>query len=219
MIETGNISNNQNHQLEKRKSSLRSMSWCVLSNAIGSWYCTSTISLKNKEGMKILNDSSFAQNLVDLAIIDASKVEEGEENTVEKSQNIKSAEVRQCACAFLYNFTLFMSSVVKDGNNIANDNDAPVIPDIIVAILCGVAEGLTEDKDSLCLMRRLLVIGKILVTNESGKKGEMSSNPVASLLVDIGYLDALVSLTEKKAGLSETHLLAKEIVDVINVIV
>jgi len=215
MIEIDANTTDRNHQLEKRKISLRSMSWCVISNGIGKQYSMCKMLLSSKDdGMGILNDVAFVQNLVDLAIMDTSKV------GGEGSMNMNSVEMRRCACAFLYNFILLMSLQVQDDSSISNDNDAPAIPEVVVTILCGAAEGLMEDKDSLCLMRRLLVIGKILMKNKSGNEnGTIVNSNVATLLADIGYLDTLISLKAENAKTSKTHLLAEEIVNVINVVV
>ena len=164
---------------------LRSMAWCVLSNAVGS-------------GRELGVDDDFIQALVDSAMMNMAL-----EHAV---------EVRRSAAAVLYNLTLLLADKNK------GDDASSGSSDLYVTILCGVMEAVLEEKDVLVATRRLLVIGKII---KDGKENDLNTT-AALLLIDLGYMDALLAVRDgdiisREKG-NQVVDLADEIVQVLSLV-
>jgi hypothetical protein len=199
--------------MSKREIAMQSMSWCVLSNTLGK---------AERYHHNSLSSSAIIQDLADRAIIDISLT--------------KPVEIRQSAAAFLYNLTFFLTDSKQPSSDTtttstSGDHDNE-LDDVIVSILCGVFADLSSDTDCTTLLRRLLVVGKIIIipqrniANGSAINDEHDDNghtvkvneTASSLLVEIGFLDDVVAVLEMD-DLSENHkLLAEEIVEVLKAV-
>lgn len=141
--------------------SSRSMTWCVLSNFIGSNH-------------KIDTTSKFFQTLTDTALQDL------------YMENQDRVEVRQSAAAFLYNAVLYMYN--DSSSDSKNDKEDVELEDIVVSLICGTLESITNEVDATIKIRRLLVLGKI-ISKQSG-----TNDAAKRLVVDLGYGDVILSL-------------------------
>jgi len=202
---------------------LKSMAWCVLSNAIGSF--------GSEENATAARGGVHWDEYIDAAIGELSG-----ENRV---------EIRQSAAAFLYNFMLYLNKVCSSKNDDdASTNEAAIgdsqVSDLHVMILCGVLEGLVEETDTTVLTRKLLIVGKVVSNNtnaaenghghgngnghESPKDGNASGSGLgindiaASLVVDLGYIDAIKESQSLEIALSNEVItkLTREIVAIVS---
>jgi hypothetical protein len=158
-----------------KTSSARSLAWCVLSNAIATTTITdaTTTNATTKNGTSELEvGSSIQQRLVDAAICDL---------IIRKNQS--KVEVRQAASTYLYNFVLWQqkqqppSRHPNDDENHDGDHDIVVLDDTSVSILCSNIDGsIMEEIDPTTRLRRLLVVGRILIpTKKKTKKRKTGS--------------------------------------------
>jgi len=190
-----NFITSSNMTAKNTNTALKAMAWCVLSNAIGSF--SSTESATAARGVVHWDE-----------YIDAAIGELSGENRV---------EIRQSAAAFLYNLMLYVNNKLCSSNVGASATEAVLgdsqVSDLHVMILCGVLEGLVEETDSTVLTRKLLTVGKIVRNantdgnghgnghgnggQELPKDGNASGSGLgindiaASLVVDLGYVDAI----------------------------
>lgn len=147
----------------------RSMAWCTLSNACGS----------ADDGSKLDHFGSISlELLVDGALMDMS------------AENQPRAEVRQSASAFLYNVAHVMTPPSSSGVSAEGDG---TLSDILVSLLCGSTDGLSEESDSTTKLRRLLVAAKVMVSSEAAK----------NLAKDLGFVDAIDNLAGDKGVAKE----------------
>jgi len=158
---------------------VRSMAWCVLSNAVGSDKNEIVITLNTEEGT--------LEKLVDAALLDL----------VPERQ--KRVEVRQSASTFLYNLIIANKSLGIAECNIDRGGDE--IPDMVVTLLCGVMDGLNDEPDLTTKMRRVLVVGKILfpIYGEESKQGTgIGVNTTAvSLVNNLGFTDIFIAMSRE----------------------
>ncbi len=64
-------------------------------------------------------------------------------------------EVRQAAAAFLYNVTLVLSKQEKEEMN-----------DVTVSLVCACLDGIGQETDATCQLRRLVVAAKLVKPNK-----------------------------------------------------
>merc|ERR1719491_1000180 len=116
------------------------MAWCVISNIVGSD--------QSETATDLVIDNTILEELLDAALLDI---------TPERQPLV---EVRQSACAFLYNLIIAQkyNGIFRQKSNVEEDE----LPDIVVTLLCGAAEGINDEKDVTTKIRRCLVVGKIL---------------------------------------------------------
>ena len=85
------------------------------------------------------------------------------------------SEVRQAACALLYNTTLTLS---------IGDDD---LPDVAVSMICAVLEGIAHESDGTIKLRRMMVAGRIIKPANDFKTREAAKR----LVSDLGFVEAL----------------------------
>jgi hypothetical protein len=164
----------------------RAMAWLTLSNACG---CPSLLSVLSLE------------SLVEAAVMDISL----------KSQ--PRPEIRQAACAWLYNVAL-LSHSQSTSTSSAAEADGTELSDMVVSMLCVCLEGVATEPDATARLRRLMVAGRIL----KGTDGS-SRSAAKSLVKDLGFEELL---TEIAGGMDQTgdaqkcKTLARELVQVLN---
>lgn len=163
---------------------VRSMAWCVLSNALGSSARTQATTEPT------VGDAAALEKLVDAALLD---IVPGTQPRV---------EVRRSASAFLYNL------IVPGGEvDVGGGGGADEIADIVVALLCGVTEGLDGEPDSTTRIRRTLVVGKILCppANEGvGRGSGFGLNETAVRLVNnLGFADVFFTMSREAVDSSD----------------
>jgi hypothetical protein len=95
-------------------------------------------------------------------------------------------EVRQAAAAFLYNVTLVISNREKDE-----------MDDVTVSLLCACLDGIGQETDATCQLRRLIVAAKLVKPNNKDANVNVTSK---SLVTDLGFGDALHDLVAKKSS-------------------
>jgi hypothetical protein len=125
---------------------------------------------------------------IDMDLVDAALID------VMTSQR---TEVKQSAASFLYNLSIGAVAVSK------NKGDDDHIPDTLVSLLCGSIEAINDEKDTLTLKRRLLVVGHVIKRNKQA----------AQLVLDLGFDDILRGCFEASDGDIET--LAQEIISMV----
>lgn len=170
----------------------RSMAWCLLSNVV-----TCPVFQTQQQ---TINDN--IQRLVDAALVDVSP-----------SQQPK-VELRQAASAFLYNVTLLLQQP-KTKNS---DDDASLLDDIVVSILCSNLDGSIEDEtDETTRFRRLLVVARIISpTHDQQVDSPVRVNRAAkSLLLDLGFEDFLKNESDRHNS-NECRTLARELLALIH---
>jgi PPPDE putative peptidase domain len=150
------LRNNNNHVTKLNSPAARTMAWLTASNAIGAL----TIVPTSKERPERLDD------WVELAIAEVSNV-------------CQRDEVRQAACALLYNAALILNN-----RNVCEDE----LPDTTVSMLCAALEGIVEERDATTRLRRLMVVGRIL--KPLHKSCSSIDQTAKSLVVDLGFTDA-----------------------------
>jgi hypothetical protein len=158
----------------------RAMAWLTVSNACG---CPSLLSVLSLE------------SLVEAAVVDIS------------FESQPRPEIRQAACAWLYNVALLTTSTAAEA-------DGTELSDMVVSMLCACLEGVATESDATARLRRLMVAGRIL----KGPDGVIRS-AANTLVKDLGFEELL---SEIAAGMDETgdahkgKLLAREMVQVLN---
>lgn len=108
-------------------------------------------------------------------------------------------DIRRGTAAFLFNLILPLKKVECNSHDLS---------ELQVTILCAIGELISDEMDVEVITRLLLVIGKITKTNNHASKA-------ASLISDLGFIEVFQTISEGKAGLSETEKvkeLAREIV-------
>lgn len=174
---TGNSDDTEDQSNAINSAAVRSMAWCVLSNAVGSNLNEIATTLNTEKGT--------LEKLVDAALLDLVPERQGR------------VEVRQSASAFLYNLIVVDKSlgIVE----CTNDGGGDEIPDMIVTLLCGAMEGLNDEPDLTTKIRRVLVVGKILcpLFDEESEQGtDIGVNTMAVRLVnDLGFTNTLTALS------------------------
>ena len=132
--------------------------------------------------------------LVDAAIREATLEEDSQ------------APIRQSIGSFLYHLVLAMNwNEEEDG-----------LPDVIVAILCGIMENLSLERDHETALRKLLVIGKILTRVPNGEKGDRNlivNVLTLTLMKELGYRD---EITQVREGNEKVLDLAAEILALVD---
>jgi len=153
----------------------RSMAWCVLSN-----------SFAHPEFLgSLIDDPDFTEQpptmeqLAEAAIADIVPTRQ-------------SKEVRQAASAFLYNLTLHLSS-----NSRPSTTDG-AIPDVMVALLCGVLEGVLDESDDTTKSGRILVAAMVV---------KIYSTMALQLIIDLGFVELLRNIQDGE----KSKLLANEL--------
>jgi hypothetical protein len=71
-------------------------------------------------------------------------------------------DIRQAASSFLYNVSLQLVHHNSDDRNSVSTSDG----DIITSILCFGLDGLSEENDSTCRLRRCMILGRLLLDNQ-----------------------------------------------------
>jgi desumoylating isopeptidase 1 len=71
------------------------------------------------------------------------------------------AEVRQAAAGFLYNVSPCL--VRPNGNQHSEDSSSYNADDMVTSILCFGLEGLAEESDATCRLRRCMILGRLLL--------------------------------------------------------
>ena len=127
--------------------------------------------------------------LVDAAIREATLEEDSQ------------APIRQSIGSFLYHLVLAMNwNEEEDG-----------LPDVIVAILCGIMENLSLERDHETALRKLLVIGKILT--RKGDHNLIVNVLTFTLMKELGYRD---EITQVREGNEKVLDLAAEILALVD---
>lgn len=149
----------------------------------------------------VVKDRSYSvEDLMDVTtLVDAAI----REVTLEEDSQ---APIRQSIGSFLYNLVLAINwNQEEDG-----------LPDVIVAMLCGIMENLSLERDHETALRKLLVIGKILTRVPNGEKGDRSLivNVLAlTLMKELGYRD---EITQVREGNEKVLGLAAEILALVD---
>ena len=183
--------------------SYRAMAWCTLSNAVGAVQ-NHTYSVEELLGGNLAS-------LVDAAIREGGLEEEAQ------------GPIRQSIGSFLYNLVLNWdwvkqsekkgSEQKEDEKKEGSEDGEEGLPDAIVAMLCGILENLSMEKDHETSLRKLLVLGKILTKVPLSKKKEHDDirnggfvNGLAwTLIKDLGYREEIAQVregSEKGLGLT-----------------
>lgn len=182
--------------------SYRAMAWCTLSNAVGAVQ-NHTHSIEELLGGNLAS-------LVDAAIREGTLEEEAQ------------GPIRQSIGSFLYNVVLNWDWVKQpeektggkeDEKKEGSEDGEEGLPDAIVAMLCGILENLSMEKDHETSLRKLLVLGKILtkvsLSNREEKddigKGGYVNALAWTLIKDLGYREEISQVregSEKGLGLT-----------------
>jgi len=125
------------------------------------------------------------QSFVDLATDNLSEVEH--------------VDVRRGAAAFLYNLALLLTDRI--------DHETEDVSDLQVTILCGVVEAVMDETDVEVAKRIMLVVGKII------KPCQNVNSAAAMLIVDLGYLETLISLRQGTIVSQESGIVVGELVN------
>ena len=175
----------EDSHITKNPSTL-SMTWCVISNAMGS-ICGTV-------------DQELLTALIDQAVSTINAFNQG-------------ALVRQTVSAFLYNATHYLTSTHTNNAATPDQDSDYFLDDAAVSILCGTIEGLATENDSLTKLRRLMVVGKLLrpgkVETENAKR---HFTLVQNLLLDLGFLETLSTLSKRTQNITVDPM-EKKIVD------
>jgi hypothetical protein len=90
------------------------------------------------------------------------------------------AEVRQAASGFLYNVSLHL--VRPNGSNQQHTESSNYnADDMITSILCFGLEGLSEETDATCRLRRCMILGRLLLQHPPATKASSSSSAQESV--------------------------------------
>lgn len=141
--------------------STRSMAWCVLSNSFGAKQLPAWTTDGDHQSGKFLQ-------LVDRAVNDCDPI-------VADAPAPSHKALRQSAIAFLYNTSRRLTSGGTDGKS--------ELTEAIMSILIGCLENLSEETDSISIVRRYMCIGQILKSQQFG-------TTAVGLTKDLGMLDA-----------------------------
>jgi hypothetical protein len=155
----------------------RAMAWLTVSNACG---CPSLLSVLSLE------------SLVEAAVVDSSL------------ESQPRPEIRQAACAWLYNVALLSQSSTAAGE----------LSDMVVSMLCACLEGVATELDATARLRRLMVAGRIV----KGTDGVISG-AAKSLVKDLGFEELLTEIAAGSDQTGDAHKctkLARELVQVLN---
>lgn len=158
----------------------RAMAWLTVSNACG---CPSLLSVLSLE------------SLVEAAVVDISL------------DSQPRPEVRQAACACLYNVALSSTAAVAHGAELS---------DMLVSMLCACLEGVTTEADATARLRRLMVAGRIFKGTNGSIRGAAKS-----LVTDLGFQELLTdesiaNVGEQTGDAHKCKILARELVQILN---
>jgi len=115
------------------------------------------------------------------------------------------AEVRQAACAMLYNVALVEGPTEK----FAGDG----LPDLIVSMLCASLERILEEPDTTAKLRRLMVAARIIKP-----VGEEINAAAKNLVLDLGFCEVLKQVKSERdqiAGAGDCEKLAGELINML----
>jgi hypothetical protein len=141
----------------------RAMAWLTVSNACGCPPLLSVLSL---------------ESLVEAAVVDSSL------------ESQPRPEVRQAACAWLYNVALSQSSTAAAAAAQADGTSTTTeLSDMVVSMLCACLEGVPTEPDATARLRRLMVVGRILKDTNGSIRGAAKS-----LVTDLGFEELLVEI-------------------------
>jgi desumoylating isopeptidase 1 len=84
------------------------------------------------------------------------------------------AEVRQAAAGFLYNVSPYLVRPMV--NQHSEDNSSYNADDMVTSILCFGLEGLAEESDATCRLRRCMILGRLLLQQPPTKKALNASS-------------------------------------------
>jgi hypothetical protein len=163
----------------------RAMAWLTVSNACG---CPSLLSVLPIE------------SLVEAAVVDSSL------------ESQPRPEVRQAACAWLYNVALLSQS---SSTSTVGEADGTELSDMVVSMLCACLEGVATEPDATARLRRLMVAGRILKSTNGSISGAAKS-----LVTDLGFGELLTDIaagTDQTGDAHKCKTLARELVQVLNI--
>lgn len=210
----------------------RSAAWLTLSNALASAVTTPTMTTvsnashdhqelpsssssalwqtRNQFLELFLSTSSSFSALWEVALVDMAL--ESDNRNAAVSPSVRSRpEVRQAACAFLYNFTLFQWQHQRDrarhNENHKDDSNDGSLPDWMVSLLCATLEGIQEEPHATVQLRRLLIARNLLVPSEANAAATVTA--AQQLIHDLGFVDALQnvvrSISSSSAAFNSNH--------------
>jgi desumoylating isopeptidase 1 len=105
------------------------------------------------------------------------------------------AEVRQAASGFLYNVSPCL--VRPNGNQQLEDNSSSYnADDIVTSILCFGLEGLAEETDATCRLRRCMILGRLLLQQPSTTKA-LNSSSLKDAVEDVSGKDTRSEATPR----------------------
>lgn len=160
----------------------RAMAWLTVSNACA---CPSLLSVLSLE------------SLVEAAVVDSSL------------ESQPRPEIRQAACAWLYNVALLSQST-----STAAQADGTELSDMVVSMLCACLEGVATEPDATARLRRIMVAGRIL----KGTNGSLSG-AAKSLVKDLDFEDLLTEIaagTDQNGDGQKCKTLARELIQILN---
>jgi hypothetical protein len=163
----------------------RAMAWLTVSNACG---CPSLLSVLSLE------------SLVEAAVVDISL------------ESQPRPEIRQAACAWLYNVALLSQ---PSSSSSAAEADGTELSDMLVSMLCACLEGVATEPDATARLRRLMVAGRILKGTNGCIRGAAKS-----LVTDLGFEELLTEIAASSDQTGDAYkckTLARELVQVLNV--
>jgi hypothetical protein len=164
----------------------RAMAWLTVSNACG---CPSLLSVLSLE------------SLVEAAVVDISL------------ESQPRPEIRQAACAWLYNVALLSQS--SSSTTTAAEADGTELSDMVVSMLCACLEGVATEPDATARLRRLMVAGRVLKGTNGVIRGAAKS-----LVTDLGFEELLKEIAAGSDETGDAHkckTLARELVQELNV--
>jgi desumoylating isopeptidase 1 len=104
------------------------------------------------------------------------------------------AEVRQAAAGFLYNVSPYL--VRPNGNQHSEDSGSYNADDMVTSILCFGLEGLAEESDATCRLRRCMILGRLLLQQPLTTKA-LNSSSLKDAVEDVSGKDTRSEATPR----------------------
>merc|ERR1712146_319411 len=136
-------------------------------------------------------ESTLKQRLINLAITHISVVND-------------IPEIRQAASALLYNIVMKMDSLIfsDTDNTEINEEEMEKTYEIVTEVVSASLEGIEEEKDAICLGRRLKILAKL---------GEKSGRFGRELIESLNGFEQIQSLSFDEEKLLELKILKDSI--------